>query len=289
MALSAWTSDAYFVNAEQSARWFDIVHTESIMMRLLPVVPMASGTLNFPMFSAGVTAGWQSSEGATKADSKPTPTEVSIEAKLCYVLSAISKQLAADSFPGAQEALIEHAAKALAAEIDDKILEGDGNSGTIAGFYNNGSLNTEAYATDHATTFSKAINAVEQAGGTPNFVIVHPITYGLMREELKNSNFINDPSAPGPMAVWGIPVYTHRALETALGSGSDETWSLVGDAGGALIGTRGEPEVLVSETAYIDGVSMMETNQVALRIEARVGLGIARPTFFTKVTGLPTS
>jgi len=154
MALNSWLSDDYWVHAEQSSQWLDVVHTNSIMMNLLgPVIPMASGELSFPMFSSGVSVGWQT-EGSAKAASKPVPTKSSIEAKLCYVLTALSKQLVDDSAPSAQAALASHASKALAAEIDAQILEGTGENDTIAGFYSNESLNSRAYATSIASTVS---------------------------------------------------------------------------------------------------------------------------------------
>jgi len=288
MTLSAWTSDAYFTNAEQAARWIDITHTNSIMRQILPGFPMSTGTFNVPKFSAGVSVGWQAEEGQ-KADSKPTPTEVTYTAKLVYVLSALSRQNWQDSSPSAQAALTEHMARALAAEIDVQILEGDGTGNALTGFYNIPNVNTEAYSVDAPTSISQAMNEIEVDGGIPNFIIMAPVVYGLLRVSTKNSNFVYDVQTGGPLSAWDVPIYRHRGMSVNLGDDSDESWILVGDSEGAMVGNRSPVELLISQEGYIDGVSLYETNQIGFRMEERLALAAEKPEFFCKLTGVPTS
>ncbi|HUV64836.1 MAG TPA: phage major capsid protein [Sedimentisphaerales bacterium] len=288
MTLSAWTTDAYFTTAEQARRWIDITHTNSIMRQILPGFPMSTGTYDVPKFSAGVTPGWQA-EGGTKADSKPTPTKVSYTAKLCYILSVLGGQNWQDSSPSAQAALIEHMAKKLASEIDSKILEGDGTGNALTGFYNILNVNTEAYATDLPTSISQAMNEIETDGGSPNFIIMAPVVYGLLRVSTKNSNFVYDVQTGGPLSAWGVPIYRHRGMSTNLGDDSDESWILVGDSEGAMVGNRSPVELMISKEGYVDGVSLYETNQIGFRMEERLALAAEKPEFFCKLTGVPTS
>lgn len=214
-------------------------------------------------------------EGAVKPTVDPNTSTKKIDAHTLVSQFVVTKQTMND-FPALYRAFINQGGPALATAFD-RTFAGYKNV-TLSNFDTLKNLPT-ANVTDYPTLVA-ALGVASATGSEPTAVVA-------------SSTFMHKLSAltypdGRPMfdyltkTILGLPVYTFKA------KAGDPAEAFVGNFDTLLWGDVEGIEVAISEQATVGGVSMFETNQVAIRIEARYG-AVADLSAFVRITANPAS
>lgn len=163
--------------------------------------------------------------------------------------------------------------------LDSQLLQGDGVTPNILGFYNKPNIQTQAKGADPTPdAFFKAMTKIMVVGqANANYVIMHPYDWQEIRLLRTNDDvyIFGNPANPAPARLWGLPVLLAQAATEGTG--------LVGDfAGYSMFFTKRGVDVQVTnahDDYFIKG-------KQAIRADMRGVLVIFRPTAFCTVTGI---
>lgn len=206
-------------------------------------------------------------EGSAKTESSPAVASKKVQAHTFAVLVTISEQLAKDSAAIVQ-AIRDQAPSAIAKKFDALVagaeLDAPANFAALG--------DADAMAVTDYASWVAALGAVADAGQEANAVVMSTaMKYYLMglTNDLGVKVFNIDGST-----IDGVPYYTYT---------SSTKEGFVGPFNRAVAGNVEGVSVKLSDSAVVDGVSMFETNQIALRVEARLGWQVADTAEFVKI------
>lgn len=233
----------------------------------------ASNTINLPgsgsiIHTLGDATAYVVGEGAVKTESSPAVASKKVSAHTFAVLVTISEQLANDAAAIA-DAVRTQAPSAIAKKFDS--LAAGLAAAAPANFAALGDL-TPVAISDYAS-WNSALAAVANKGQEATAVVMSTaMKYAL-------AGIVNGQGVPvfniDATTINGLPYYTYVS-STAEG--------FVGPFNRAVTGNVNGVSVKLSDSAVIDGVSMFETNQLALRVEARLGFQVADVAEFVKIS-----
>ncbi len=213
-------------------------------------------------------------KGAPKPESDYDLARVEADiATVAHVVSGIAKQDLDDAAVLAQ--FLEGEMKVgLRIAIDNEVLNGDGTAPNLAGILNTAGTLSVPFATDAITTLRKALTALQLQYVTPSGVVLNPTdAEGLDLVKASGSGvfLFGGPQEAGAEPLWSVtPVVVTPAIAPGL--------ALMGDfKGGAILFARQDA------TVEWNPFSGFKTNEVDVRAEARVGLGVTRPHAFAEV------
>lgn len=161
---------------------------------------------------------------------------------------------------------------------DGQVLVGDGVAENIRGIINTVGIQTQAKGTDPVfDAVHKALTKVRVTGRAfPDAVVMHPNDWQDVRltRTADGIYILGNPSEPGPMTLWGVPV----ALSDAL----TENTGLVGDFmnQSQLYQKRG---VQISVGVVAD---QFKEFKKTIRADMRVAFVVLRPSGFCTITGI---
>lgn len=275
------TLGGFMVPDEFSNELIEVVRSKSVVMDLASKYPMTRDHLLIPRISVGGSIYWEQTGGfTTKTNTDVTFAQLDLAAKTVYGLAYVSTQLAEDSSPDAVSAVQRDLAGALVAGMELAFLEGAGSGADpITGVSATGSIGTGAAgAALTADDIADAIATVETSNFAPNGIVAHPTVKNILRK-LKDSSgqyLWADPRAEELPTIFGVPFYATSNTTATAGS----RIVFVGDWSQAAVGMRKEITMALSEHVAFD------KNQIAVRLEARVGFGLKQPAAFYTITSV---
>jgi len=164
----------------------------------------------------------------------------------------------------------------LAEEEESQILNGSGSGENLTGILSTSGIQSQAWATDLATTIRKAKTKARTIGRVvPNGIVLNP--EDAERLDLLKGTSNDHYYGPGPFApagirtVWGMPIVESEAI--AAGTG------LVGDFSKAVLWDREQASITVTDSH----ADFFIRNLVAVLGEERVAFGVTRPKAFVSV------
>lgn len=206
-------------------------------------------------------------EGSAKTESTPAVASKTVQAHTFAVLVTISEQLAQDA-AAIVSAIREQAPTAIAKKMDALIA--GAAAAAPANFAALGDID-EVAVTGYAS-WNDALAAVANNGQEASAVVLSSaMKYYLagLTTDLGTPVFAIDATT-----INGLPYYTYL---------SSVKEGFVGPFNRAVAGNVNGISVKLSDSAVVDGVSMFETNQLALRVEARLGFQVADVNEFVKI------
>lgn len=302
-AMSEGTGSAggYLVPEEFAAEVARIEEDYGLVRKLCMLRPMKSDTRNVPTLVTSVSVTWPGEATAATA-SAPVFGSAVLSAKTMSGITVYSNELLEDADVDVVTELADLFAEALAGEEDKQGLNGTGSPFT--GVLNNTSVNIVTAPSGHDTfaeldldDYRDLISQVKTSCLPSAAFIMHRSVWGLVQKLKENSQHVT--TFPNPAIsmlgdqvgagngfglrpagyLWGYPVYLNDQMPstTAVSTKVVIFGSL---KKGLFFGDRKQMTMKISEEGVVGGVSLLETNQAAVRFTERIALVVGLPTAF---------
>lgn len=164
--------------------------------------------------------------------------------------------------------------------LDYQVLNGNGTPPNLAGILNTSGIQTFVRSGDHFDALAEAIKRVRVTGrAAPNVFLIHSNDWWSSDLRLKRTNeglyILGNPSEPGPMRLWGLPVVENDVIpEGAVLTGDFPTHCQLFEKRGV------EVDITESHSDYFI------YGKLAIRASMRVALPVYRPAAFCAVTSM---
>lgn len=240
----------------------------------LNVVPIAGGGVEYSRelaFTNNAAAQYDASpeafEGVTKPESALTFELVTARVPTIAHWVKTSRQ-ALDDQPALQAFLDMRLRYGLELKLESQIISGSGTGGEMTGLATAATAFTPATGDSGLDSVSKALALLENAGFTPDCVVLNPVDFGaLQRAKTTTNEFIlGDPAAATAPVLWGVPVFKSASVASGKFLAADL-------ASSAALFIRQDASVLMSDS---DGTNFVQ-NLVTVLAELRAVLGVLVP------------
>jgi HK97 family phage major capsid protein len=247
----------------------------SVAMQVSTVVPTASAEFRIPIITADSSAAW-TPEGQEITPSNPGVDELVVTPKKLAALTIISRELANDSSPEAQQVVGDSIARDLARKVDAayfSVSTLNGPSG-IEGTPEHQAVTPAGLA--NLDTFATAISLAEGVGATVTAFVANANTV-LKLSKLKTRTDSNkpllepDPTLPTKRQILGVPLYS--MLNIALPD--DVIWAI--DASRAFVVLRQDADLVVDHSAYFS------SDRIGIRSTMRIGFGFPHEAALVRI------
>jgi HK97 family phage major capsid protein len=253
-----------------------LAHRSLRVRDLLSVVQVSSGSIEYPRQTAYTNAAASVAEGALKAESAMTFDLVTAPIRTIAHWLPASRQILDDA-PQLKAFIDSELMYGLAYVEDNQLLNGGGTGTDLNGIYTQATTFTANPGVVASPTKIDVIlyallqNAIANIPAD-GIVLHHSDWVSMLATKDSAGNYVlGDPGAMTTPNLFGIPVAQSLAMSA--------TNFLVGDfKGSATLYDRWAPRVEIS-TEHDD---YFTRNLVAVLCEERIGLGVKRPTGFTK-------
>ena len=267
-----------FINSQRETDTVSMPRRPDIIMRdLLTVMPITTGSVEYPKQSVRTNAAAPVAEGQTKPYSNYGWTKATANVKTIAHLAKLTRQ-AMDDAPRLQAEVDSEMRYGLALAEDGQILLGDGTGENLLGLYPQatGYVAPTGISLTSPNKIDKLRLALLQAslGLYPADAIVLHETDWADIELTKDTNgryiFANPQGTVGPV-LWGKRVAP--TVSMAVGTFLVGAFKVA-----ATLYDRMQPEVLISSENADD----FEKNLLTMRCEERLGLAVKRPAALIK-------
>jgi HK97 family phage major capsid protein len=245
---------------------------------LLTRIPVVSNSVDyvrinaFTNAAAPIAAATTTSNGA-KPESELTFTQVSATIRVIPHWMPVVNQVLSDA-PALRAMIDGFLRDGITEELEDQIVQGDGNSPNFTGIINDANILSQAFSTDLLTTVRKARTAIRTTGKrvVPTAIGMSPATWEVidLLQDAENRYYFGGPMAMGTPRLWGLPVIESEAFPDATG--------VVADFREGLLFDRESTMIRVSESHsdfFIRNISV-------ILAEGRYGFGLRYPKAFCK-------
>lgn len=233
------------------------------------VVRTSSTNFHIPILRDDAGAAWVN-EGAEIAEDDPTLDELTVTPTKVAGLTLVSRELATDSSPAAQQIVGTGLARAIIAQVDAAFL------GNLASPAPKGlEAQTGFIPVDIGTAitsldpFADAISKAEEEGANITAFIVSPsdaLVIAKLKEETgSNKNLLED-----ARTVYGRPLKVNRKATAGT------AWAV--DSSRIITVLREDTTVAISGDAYFS------SDRIAVRATMRIGFGFPSPSTLVKLT-----
>jgi HK97 family phage major capsid protein len=289
------------------------VYEDSALLQLANVIQMSSaameivtGTSDITVPSTGGAAGqgaYNVAEGEAKPESTGGVTSYTITANKMATFMIVSDELLSETAVDLITYFQDTLTQKMAFAIDKYGLLGGGPFGNEAVGNATTITQSEELGAGGATIFSNqvitgddftnAFNLIEANDYVPNGWVMQRALKGSLRL-LKTASGSNEPllaenmQVDIPDAIWGEPAYfLGRGVFPT--SAADSLRGVVGDFSQYTIGIRDELSFSLHTEGTVNSVNLLETNQVALRAEMRLGAKVVSPLAFCRIVNAPAT
>lgn len=143
----------------------DFLYASSVFIRQGITMLNLRGNAAFPKISAAVTAGWLSTEGTSLTESQLSLAVAAASPKHVGAYAEISRQLLLQTSPAAQALVMMHLGRAVASELDGKLISGDGTSGRPVGLLSTVGIGSVSGTSLAYAAILDAIKNIEDVSG----------------------------------------------------------------------------------------------------------------------------
>lgn len=262
------------------------------------IEPMTSGAMTVPRLDTAPTVAIVPEEGTVPDGFGAAPfSAVTVTAKKISALGTASVELFDDSAIQLGDLIIQTFTESIGEVEDAQALEGDGTANNFTGLYTASGVNSVSVGAaltnlDPLAEALRKLRAVSVSAAATSTWILSPALWEAVTV-LKVAGYSGDTNGAyrnaigetemGPTLL-GRPVRFSNQISDARGTGTDETTAYLGAFGrGMIFGDRMLAAILV------DPYSLADTGQIRIRVMRRVGISVAIPSLFTKVTGIQLS
>lgn len=246
----------------------------SVAAQVGTVVNISSTDYRVPLVTADPAAAWVAEAGTINA-SDATFDELVVTPSKVAGLSIISRELADDSSPSAQQVVGDGLARDIARKIDAAFFDADGVT-------TNGPSGIESVAASMATATyaasgpanldwaAEALSDSEQEGGSLSYFVTDPAT-ALTIAKIKAATGSNEPLlSDRGRSVLGVPLLVSSSVTAGTIYGIDSRF--------VQIVVRDNTRLEVDRSAYF------ATDQVGVKATMRVGFAFTHPGALVKIT-----
>lgn len=291
------SAGGYLVPEEFAAEINRIELDYGLVRKFCYVKKMKTDTLNVPTLSTSVTVYWPGEATAGTA-STPVLANVVLNAKTLTGITVYSNELLEDADVSVVDELAELFAEAFAGEEDKQGLTGTGSPFT--GILSDSNVTVVTMASGQDTFAELTLNDLRdlitnvKSSVLPTAAyIMHRSIWGIIQKltdsSVHVSSFANPIVTMGPGTfdgqasdgfglrpagyLWGYPVYLNDQMPST--TAVSTKYVIFGSLRkGLYMGDRRQITLKISEDGVVGGVSLLETNQAALRCTERVALAV---------------
>lgn len=233
--------------------------------RAAETIRTGSHEVRVPRLLSDAASAWVE-EGAEIAPSDPTLDEVTITPSKAGGLSIISRELAADSTPGAQDLVGQSLARSIVTRIDEAFV-GNLSAPAPKGL---GSITPTIVTGDlkNLDVVHKAKAAAAAEGGAPTLLLANPadvLALALIKDQTGSVRALVEDTT----SIAGVPVRASRHVPVGT------IWLL--DSSAIVTVLREDVELAVSSEAFFS------SDRVGVRATLRIGLGFVRPEAIVRI------
>ena len=229
------------------------VQQQSIALQVAQSVQTSSNSFRIPIVSADGVAAW-TPEGTEITPSDADVDEIDCVPKKLAALSIISRELATDSSPAAQQVVGESLARDIARKLDaafftNTTANGPSGIGSVAGV---GTADT-VFPITNTDGFAQAVSLIETAGAKCTAFVTSPATALALATLKKLPTGSNEPllaadaASPSKRSVSGVPLWVSPAVA------ADTVWAL--DRSRTFVVLHGAVDLRVDESAYFSSAT----------------------------------
>ncbi|WML64764.1 phage major capsid protein [Rhodococcus sp. AH-ZY2] len=259
---------------EISALIVQPVARNSAAMEASTVVDTGVHEYRIPIVAADPAAAWVP-EGGEITASDAALDELVVEFNKLAGLSIISRELAEDSSPQAQEIVGAGLARDIARKLDSAFFGSTTTNGPDGLLSLTGVQSVDTGGTiTNVDPFAEALSKAENVGAEINTFIAHPDTV-LALAKLKTGTGLNtpllgnDPSAPTKRVIQGVPLVSSPAVAAG------DIWGIPRDR--VHIVLRQDVTLDVDHSVYFT------SDRVAVRATMRVGFGFVHEAAIVRI------
>ncbi|WP_394253305.1 phage major capsid protein [Arthrobacter pityocampae] len=235
---------------------------------LATLVATNSATFNIPIVDEDAAASWVTEGGEINPDD-PVISELPVMPAKVAGLTIISRELAMDSSPDAQQIVADGLARSIVRQVNAAWLgdlaapapKGLASLSTSAVFVQGGLVNLDPFAA--------AVSNAENAGGTITGWVLNPGD-ALTVATLKTGSGSNQPLTGSPRVIQDRPVFVNANVPQGT------AWGVA--AATAITVLREDLELAISRDAYFS------SDRIAIRSTARIGFGFPKPLVINQIT-----
>lgn len=267
------------VESTRNGRVVPTVQRRLVVADLIPQTPTNQPAIIWMEETTFTNAAAPVAENAVKPESALAWTQRTTPVEVIGTWIPITNQQL-DDVPQLQSLVNDRLTLMLELAEETQLMNGNGTSPQLVGFYNKAGIQTQAKGTDPTPdTFFKSMTKVRVTGGAdPTAHIMHPTDWQNIKL-LRTADGIyiwGSPAAPeGPDTLWGLPVVATTAA--TLGTGMTGDFRLY-----SHISRRMGVRIDVADQHSTD----FTQNRLTIRIEERLSLEIYRAAAFCTSTGL---
>jgi HK97 family phage major capsid protein len=249
---------------------------QSIAGQVLTAVSTGSHDYRVPIVAADPSASW-TAEGAEITATDADVDELTITPSKLAALTIISRELANDSSPAAQNVVGQGITRDLSRKTDQALFtattpNGPGGLPGVSGI----STVSAGAAYANADAFSDALYTSEQHNGMITAFVTNPAT-AMTLAKLKTGTDFNtpllqaDPTQPGKRQILGVPLLTSPYVTTT----NNVVWAI----------PQSQCFWVVRENAEVeaDRSVFFTSDRVAIRAIVRQGFGFPNPPAIVKI------
>jgi len=254
------------------------VREKSVALRIATVVTTSSTEYRVPVVEGDAGAAWIA-EGAEITASDADFDEIVVTPRKVGGLSIISRELAEDSSPSAQQIVGEGLAQSIATKVDAAFF-GNVVANGPSGLLSVTGLSTVDTGATIANTdpFAEALSKAETVGAVVTAFVAHPDTVlalsKVKRETGSNEPLLGfDPTQPTRRQVLGVPLVPSPAV--AVGT----VWAI--PATKVLVVLRDDVRLDVDRSRYF------ESDRIGIKATMRVGFAFPHPAAVVRMYDAP--
>lgn len=254
------------------------VRDKSVALRIATVVTTSSTEYRVPVVEGDAGAAWIA-EGAEITASDADFDEVVVTPRKVGGLSIISRELAEDSSPSAQQIVGEGLAQSIATKVDAAFfgnVVANGPSGLLS--VTGVSIVDTGATIANTDPFAEALSKAETVGAVVTAFVAHPDTVlalsKVKRETGSNEPLLGfDPTQPTRRQVLGVPLIPSPAV--AVGT----VWAIPSTK--VLVVLRDDVRLDVDRSRYF------ESDRIGIKATMRVGFAFPHPAAVVRMYDAP--
>lgn len=295
------SNGGFMVPQEFAAEVNRIVEDFGLVPKLARKYPMKNDTLNIPRLASSVSISYPG-EATAGTVSTPVFEQVQLVAKTAIGLTPMSNELLADANVDVVELLTELFAEAMAGDMDNQGLAGNGSpftgilndtGVTVVQPANGGGFSTftGAATPDQCRTLISNIKPWALQGAA---FIMHRTVWALIQTTKASTSGEYFISAANPVmtpngaqqgfptatagTLWGFPVYLSDKMPTT--TAVSTKFIIFGNLRHLYVGLRQDMQVMISQEATIGSDNLFAQNMSAVRIVYRIAVAVGLPKAF---------